>query len=721
MGRGGRAGDRGTHGAGVVTDVRPVRAEDAVDVAAVATWLAEHADPARAGVDLSAVPEVRQFAGGVSNLTYLLRYPDGDLVLRRPPRGQHTGTAHDVAREYRIQEALGRVLPAVPRTVALCEDTAVVGTPFSVVRRVEGPIPRRTLPPGVDLSREQVARLCRNVVDLLVDLHRVDVDAAGLAALDRGPGYVRRQVENWTSRYARARTRDVPAFARVTAWLAAHQPADRPHTLVHNDFRFDNVVLDPADPTRPVGLLDWELATVGDPLVDLASALGYWIQADDGPLVRRFSRQPTTLPGMMTREEVVAHYCARTGLRVTNAEWAWYEVFGLFRVAVIAQQVWARYRAGQTTNPAFRSFGLAVRLLERRCLAVIRRAGRLTPDRAAAQVGSPQLTRRRIRPRRWTPPPFDDPGPTAPLRIARRLDPGDHGPEDVVFDDAGLAVTGLRDGSVVRVDVATGGRTVVGRTGGRPLGVEPCADGSVLVCDHDRGLLRLAPDGAVEVLVGEVDGQPVTFASNVASAPDGTVWFTTSTTRWDVEHHLGDFFEHSATGRLVRRDPDGTVTTVLSGLGFANGLVRPPDGSHLLLAETARYRVLRHWLTGPRAGTTEPLVENLPGFPDNASLGSDGLLWVAIAAPRNALLDRLLPLPGALRTALWNVPARVRPAATPIAWVMAFDPADGRRVHDLRATDAGYGFVTAVAERDGTVVVAGLHEDDLAVLEPVAR
>ncbi|MGY1727979.1 phosphotransferase [Geodermatophilus sp. SYSU D01062] len=704
-----------------MTDARPVRAEDAFDVAAVAAWLAAHADPARAGVDLSAVPEVRQFAGGVSNLTYLLHYPDGDLVLRRPPRGEHTGTAHDVAREYRIQDALGRVLPHVPRTVALCEDTAVVGTPFSVVRRVEGPIPRRSLPPGVDLDREQVARLCRNVVDLLVDLHAVDVRAAGLADLDRGPGYVRRQVENWTKRYARARTRDVPAFARVTAWLAEHQPADRAHTLVHNDFRFDNVVLDPADPTRPVGLLDWELATVGDPLVDLASALGYWIQADDGPLMRRFSRQPTTLPGMMTREQVVAYYSARTGQRVTNAEWAWYEVFGLFRVAVIAQQVWARYRAGQTTNPAFRSFGLAVRLLERRCLAVIRRAGRLTPDRAAAQVGSPLLTRRRIRPRRWTPPAFADPGPTAPFRVGRRLPTGDSGPEDVLFDDAGLLVTGLRDGSVVRIDPVTGKRTLVGRTGGRPLGVEPCADGSVLVCDHDRGLLRVFPDGGVDVLVSEVDGEPVTFASNVVAAPDGTVWFTTSTSRWDVEHHLGDVFEHSATGRLVRRDPDGTVSTVLSGLGFANGLVLAPDGSHLLLAETARYRVLRHWLTGERAGITEPLVENLPGFPDNASLGSDGLLWVAIAAPRNALLDRLLPLPGVLRLLLWNVPERVRPEATPIAWVMAFDPADGRRVHDLRATDAGYGFVTAVAERDGTLVAAGLHEDDVVVLDVPPR
>ncbi|WP_198588282.1 phosphotransferase [Geodermatophilus chilensis] len=697
---------------------RAVRAEDAFDVPAVAVWLAAHADPERAGVDLSAVPEVRQFSGGVSNLTYLMRYPDGQLVLRRPPRGAHHGGAHDMGREYRIQTELGRVLPYVPRTVALCEDSDVIGTPFSVMQRLEGPIPRRDLPPGVELSREQVAQLCRNVVDLLIGLHSVDLESTGLADLGRGPGFVRRQVDSWTERYRRARTRHVGPFERVMRWLADNQPADRRHTLVHNDFRFDNVVLDPADLTRPVGLLDWELATVGDPLMDLANALGYWVQPDDGPLLQLFRRQPTHLPGMMTREQVVAYYCARTGTRVTHREWAWYQVFGLFRVAVIAQQVYARHLAGQTTNRQFRLFGVAVVALERRCRRLIAAAERMSEDRAAAQVGSPLLTRRRLSTRRWTPPAGGtDAGPTGPFRVARRLATGGHGPEDVAFDDQGRVVAGLRDGWVVRIDPATGARTVVDDTGGRPLGLEPCPDGSVLVCDHDRGLLRVQPDGAVEVLADTVDGEPLTFASNVVAHPDGTIWFTTSTSRWDLEHHLGDLFEHSRTGRLVRRDPDGTVTPVLSGLAFANGLALAPDGSSLLFAETAAYRVSRYWLTGPRAGSTEPLVEDLPGFPDNLSLGSDGLLWIGMAAPRNALLDRLLPLPGVLRQLLWNLPARLRPAAEPLAWVLAVD-LDGRAVHDLRTTDGSYRFVTAAAERDGTVVAASLHEDDVVVLEP---
>jgi sugar lactone lactonase YvrE len=330
------------------------------------------------------------------------------------------------------------------------------------------------------------------------------------------------------------------------------------------------------------------------------------------------------------------------------------------------------------------------------------------------------MTRRLIRPRRWAPPaaPADDgrTARTAPLVVSRRLSTGGHGPEDVVFDSRGRVVTGLSDGRILRLDPVTGERTDVGTTGGLALGVQPCPDGSALVCDHDRGLLQVRPHGAVEVLVDTVDGEPLTFASNVVRTADGTIWFTTSSGCWHVDHHLGDMFEHSSTGRLVRRDVDGTVTTVLSGLKFANGLALMPDESSLLFAETAGYRISRHWLAGPRAGTTEAVVENLPGFPDNMSVGSDGLLWVAIAAPRNALLDRLLPLPGVLRLLLWNLPERLRPKATPIAWVMAFD-LDGRLVHDLRASDGSYGFVTAVAECNGTLVAGSLHEDDVVVLE----
>ncbi|WP_433824470.1 SMP-30/gluconolactonase/LRE family protein [Actinoplanes sp. CA-015351] len=338
------------------------------------------------------------------------------------------------------------------------------------------------------------------------------------------------------------------------------------------------------------------------------------------------------------------------------------------------------------------------------------------------------MGRRLIRPRRWMPPRVDDPGPTGPLIVVRRLGTGGHGPEDVRFDQAGRVVTGLRDGRIVWLDSVTGDRGVLGETGGRPLGVWPLGDGGVLVCDHDRGLLELGADGIVRVLADRVGGEKLTFASNVVQGRDGTIWFTTSTSRWDVDDHVGDVLEHSCTGRLLRRDPDGTVTTLLADLKFGNGLVLAPDESFLLIAETTGYRIRRHRLgdttTDTRTGTTtdtttgtttDILVENLPGFPDNMSLGSDGLVWVAIAAPRNPLVDRLLPLPGFLRMLVWNLPDAIRPKAVPIAWVMAFD-LDGKRVHDLRATDGSYGFVTSVAERDGVVVIGSLTEDDVAVL-----
>jgi sugar lactone lactonase YvrE len=362
-------------------------------------------------------------------------------------------------------------------------------------------------------------------------------------------------------------------------------------------------------------------------------------------------------------------------------------------------------------------------------------AGRRRTLQPSRQEDEAPMPRRWIRPRRWSPPAPAPAVPGTPLRVLRTLPTGGHGPEDVVFDAEGRVITGLADGRIVRIDPVSGDRTVLATTGGRPLGLHPGADGGVLVCDHDRGLLRVGPDGAVEVLVDTVDGVPLTFASNVVEGPDGTIWFTTSTTRWNLEDHLGDVFEHSCTGRLLRRDPSGAVTTVLDGLKFANGLVLTADGTSLLIAETAGYRIRRHRLTavsggasgglsggasggvsgGASGGPSEMLVENLPGFPDNLWLGTDGLIWAGIAAPRDRLLDRLLPLPGFLRLLVWNLPAAIRPKATPIAWVMAFDES-GRVIHDLRTSDGSYGFVTSAAENRGTIVAGSLTRKDIAIL-----
>ncbi|WP_017606699.1 phosphotransferase family protein [Nocardiopsis alkaliphila] len=354
-----------------VSGARQVREEDSFDVTLVATWLREHAENPPEGV-----PQVRQFSGGASNLTYLLRYPDRDLILRRPPAGSKAKSAHDMGREYRIQSLLAPVFPYVPAMVAFCEDESVIGSEFYVMERLAGPIPRKELPHEVDPSPEQVRLLCLNVLDLLVDLHSVDTEAAGLSEFGRGGGYVARQVAGWSKRYRAARTWNVGSFEKVMSWLEANRPPDRRTCLVHNDFRFDNIVLDTDDPTRPIGLLDWEMATLGDPLMDLGGALAYWVEAGDDPLFRLFRRQPTHLEGMLTRAEVRDHYLKRSGIDLSEREWAFYEVFGLFRLAVICQQIYYRYHHGQTTNPAFRFFWVACRLLERRCKRIIRGAGR---------------------------------------------------------------------------------------------------------------------------------------------------------------------------------------------------------------------------------------------------------------------------------------------------------------------------------------------------------
>lgn len=348
---------------------RDVREEDTFDVTAVANWLRQHA-PTRFSDGLAVPPQVRQFAGGTSNLTYLLSYPHHELILRRPPHGTKAASAHDMAREYRIQEALAPVYPYVPKMVVLCRDTSVIGCEFYVMERIQGTILRSRIPAELGLDEHAVQGLCESAIDRLVELHAIDPTHAGLAELGKGEGYVRRQIEGWSERFRAAHTWNVPNFERVMRWLSERQPTDVAQRIIHNDFRLDNLVLAPGDPGRIVGVLDWELATVGDPLMDLGSALAYWVQSDDDRIMRALRRQPTDAPGMLTREEVFSRYCSRTGLEVDD--WVFYEIFGLFRLATIIQQIYRRYHLRQTRNRAFRHYWLAVRYLDRRCLGIIR-------------------------------------------------------------------------------------------------------------------------------------------------------------------------------------------------------------------------------------------------------------------------------------------------------------------------------------------------------------
>ncbi|MBB3105724.1 aminoglycoside phosphotransferase (APT) family kinase protein [Psychrobacter luti] len=345
-----------------------VREGEELDAQAVSNWLREQ------GVNIEGEPTVTQFSGGASNWTYRLQYngqgTDQDLILRRPPKGTKAKSAHDMVREYTVQKALKDAYPYVPKMVALCTDESVIGADFYVMERMEGIIPRANLPKGIDLDVKQTRVLCTNVIDALIDLHQVDYKKhPDLVNLGRGEGYCERQVTGWDKRYVKAKTPNVPSFGLVRQWLGKHTPADSKTCLIHNDWRFDNVILDATDPTKVIGVLDWEMATLGDPLMDLGSALAYWVEEDDNIIMQQSRRQPTHLEGMMTRDEVVDYYLQQTGLKIEN--WTFYEVFGLFRLAGIVQQIYYRYYNKQTTNPAFKNFWLIVHVLHAKCLKLI--------------------------------------------------------------------------------------------------------------------------------------------------------------------------------------------------------------------------------------------------------------------------------------------------------------------------------------------------------------
>lgn len=328
-----------------------VRSEDAFDVAAVDAFLKRH-------VDLSGAPAVTQFRGGASNLTFQLSYAGQDLILRRPPSGHLPKSGHDMRREFTVQSKLAPVFPYVPRMIAFCDDHSVLGVDFYVMEKLRGVILRSNLPTGMELTPEQARALSISWIERLVDLHSVDPVAAGLADLGRGSGYVERQIEGWSKRYEAARTRNVPSFKKVMRWLRENQPEDVGNCVIHNDWRFDNVVLDPDDPQQIIGVLDWEMATLGDPLMELGCVLSYWVEAGDGKLSHRFRRQPSHIPGMLTRKEIVELYAQKSGIAIDD--FRFYEVYGYFRLAGIIQQIYKRYHDKETTNPAFKNFWLAV-------------------------------------------------------------------------------------------------------------------------------------------------------------------------------------------------------------------------------------------------------------------------------------------------------------------------------------------------------------------------
>lgn len=305
-----------------------------------------------------------------------------------------------------------------------------------------------------------------------------------------------------------------------------------------------------------------------------------------------------------------------------------------------------------------------------------------------------------IDPVRWTPPPVDELPDFGPAELTIVPMPGD-GPEDVAADADGNIWTGLVDGRIVRVS-PDGAAAVVADTGGRPLGMHVARDGRVLICDSHRGLLTLDPDTAnLSTLIESVDGRPLRFCSNVTETSDGTIYFTESTSAFHFEHFKGAVLEARGRGSLLRLSADGTVTTLVDGLYFANGVTVTADESALVFAETQGRRLSKYWLTGPQAGTVTPLAVNLPGMPDNISTAPDGRIWVAMVSAVNTAADWLAPRAPILRKLLWRLPDRLTPQIKPEVWVVAFDAETGAPVGGIRTTRQDFGIVTGVVEIGG--------------------
>jgi aminoglycoside phosphotransferase (APT) family kinase protein len=335
-----------------------MREEERIDPARIEPFLR------RALPDAAGPVSVLQFPRGHSNLTYLLRAGEREVVLRRPPFGVKVKSAHDMKREYDILSALKGVYPRAPRPIAFCDDESLIGARFYLMERVRGVILRGAEPPsGTTFAPELLRGTSTALVDNLADLHAVDVSRPPLSNLGRPRGYVARQVTGWTERYFNAKTDEISGVEAAAEWLARNMPVESGAAVIHNDYKYDNVMLDPSDLTRIVAVLDWEMATVGDPLMDLGTFIGYWGDPGDPEELRTRSYGPTWLPGSLSRSQIVERYAEKSGRAVGSI--LFYYVFALFKIAVIVQQIYKRYVEGATSDSRFATLIQWVRVMAR--------------------------------------------------------------------------------------------------------------------------------------------------------------------------------------------------------------------------------------------------------------------------------------------------------------------------------------------------------------------
>ncbi len=337
-----------------------VRAGEELNLEALDAYLRAHFPDERGPLD------VKQFPSGHSNLTYSVSLGDREFVLRRPPFGSKVKSAHDMGREFRVLSKLHAVYPQAPEVVLYCEDTSVLGAPFYLMKPIHGVIIRRDPPASLEFTENTARRLSESFVENLARLHSLEYQRIGLGDLGKPEGYLERQVRGWTERYHGSRTHEFPEVERIVSWMQEHMPSTTSAALVHNDYKYDNLVLDPSDIARIIGLLDWEMCTIGDPLTDLGTALAYWIDADDPEPLQKIRWGPTTRPGSMKRAQLVERYAEKTGRNVSHMDF--YVAFARFKVAVIVQQIYYRYHHGLTKDERFAGMPVVVEALLRASL-----------------------------------------------------------------------------------------------------------------------------------------------------------------------------------------------------------------------------------------------------------------------------------------------------------------------------------------------------------------
>jgi len=340
-----------------------VRSDEQLDTARLAPYLKERL------ADADGPLQVRQFGGGHANLTYLLQFSDAEYVLRRPPLGPIASSAHDMKREHRVQSALNASYDKAPDSYLYCDDTSIIGADFHVSERRHGIVIRSEIPAQFAGDPDLNRRIGMMKIDSLADFHAIDPDAAGLGDLGHPEGFVQRQLDGWIKRWQGSKDQDLPDIDKLIDWLSADVPDSGQVTMVHNDFKLDNLLVDRDDLAKLVALLDWDMCTRGDPLMDLGHMLNYWSQADDDPEWRSVSTMPTWNDGFPSRDDIIQHYATRTGFDTSRSDW--YFAFGVFKLAVIVQQIYIRFLRGQTQDQRFAVFGDRVAGLGRKGMVLI--------------------------------------------------------------------------------------------------------------------------------------------------------------------------------------------------------------------------------------------------------------------------------------------------------------------------------------------------------------